>query len=164
MLGNYEPNDIKLNEEISNFNGFGISCNGADDGSIDLSVTGGTGSFTYSWTGPGNFTSSDPDISNLVPGTYNVTVTDENDCQVSAQFNITEPDELSLSASIPETNGFEISCNGANDGSIDTTVNGGTSNYTYSWTGPNGFTSSAADLSNLSPKGLFVNSYRYKWL
>ena len=33
-----------LGTKVSNFNGFGISCNGANDGSIDLSVTGGTGS------------------------------------------------------------------------------------------------------------------------
>ena len=148
-----EPDELVVSGTVSDFNGFGISCNGADDGSIDLSVTGGTANYTYSWStnnGVLNNVNS-PNQSGLSPGTYNVTVTDANGCSDSESFTITEPDELSLSASIPETNGFEISCNGANDGSIDTTVSGGTSNYTYSWTGPNGFTSSAADLSNLSP-------------
>ncbi len=45
-------------------------------GSIDLSVSGGVASFTYSWTGPGGFTASTEDISGLEYGTYTVTVTD----------------------------------------------------------------------------------------
>ena len=66
---------------------------------------------TTNSSGPGNFTSSDPDISNLVPGTYNVTVTDENDCQVSGQFIITEPDELLIEDAGLST---EIDCHGDN--------------------------------------------------
>ncbi len=51
-----------------------------NDGSIDLSATGGTAPFTYDWTGPNGFTSTDEDPANLEGGTYNVTITDDNGC------------------------------------------------------------------------------------
>src|SRR5690606_31843785 len=50
------------------------------DGSINLTISGGTPPFTYTWTGPNSFTSSTEDPSGLEPGTYNVSVTDANGC------------------------------------------------------------------------------------
>jgi len=47
-------------------------------GSVDLTVSGGIAPFTYSWTGPGGFTSTSEDISGLEYGTYTVSVTDVN--------------------------------------------------------------------------------------
>ncbi len=47
---------------------------GANNGTASVTVTGGTGSFTYLW----NTTASTPTISNLIPGTYTVTITDTN--------------------------------------------------------------------------------------
>jgi len=53
-----------------------FDCATAGGGSIDLSVAGGAGTFTYSWsTGAIN-----EDISSLIPGNYSVTVTDQNGC------------------------------------------------------------------------------------
>jgi len=49
-------------------------------GSIRLVVSGGTAPFNYSWTGPGTFTASTGELTDLVSGTYNVTVTDNNGC------------------------------------------------------------------------------------
>ena len=53
-------------------------------------------------------------------------VTDANGCTDTASFTITEPDELVATGTISNNNGFGISCNGANDGSIDLSVTGGT--------------------------------------
>lgn len=52
------------------------SNNGAQDGSIDLTVNGGFPPYEYSWKGPGGFTATTEDIANLAPGQYCVTVTD----------------------------------------------------------------------------------------
>ncbi|MCH2232700.1 MAG: S8 family serine peptidase [Crocinitomicaceae bacterium] len=54
--------------------------NGGSDGSIDITVSGGTPAYTYSWTGPGGFTSTDEDPTGLEAGNYSVTVTDANGC------------------------------------------------------------------------------------
>ena len=53
-------------------------------------------------------------------------------------MKITEPDILSITETISDYNGFQISEAGENDGSIDITVSGGTSNYSYQWSTKNG--------------------------
>lgn len=50
---------------------------GASTGSIDLTVSGGTAPYTYSWKGPNGSTFNTEDIANLPAGTYTVTVTDK---------------------------------------------------------------------------------------
>ena len=64
---------------------------------------------------------------------YSVTATDENGCLVSMEVEITQSEEMAISATWSDYTGYGVSCNGANDGSIDVTVTGGTGNYTYSW-------------------------------
>ena len=56
---------------------------GLDNGTIDLDVTAGVAPYTFSWTGPNGFSSSDEDIINLAPGEYCVTVTDQY-CGIAA--------------------------------------------------------------------------------
>ena len=143
-----EPDLLVASGVPSNYNGFEISCNGANDGFVILTVSGGATDYTYSWTGPNGYSSNQKDVSNLTPGTYNVTITDANGNKVELEFEIVEPNILQLSANLSNFNGFNVSCFSGNNGSIDLTMSGGTSNC-YSWTGPNGFTSSAADLNNL---------------
>ncbi|MCF8220304.1 MAG: gliding motility-associated C-terminal domain-containing protein [Cryomorphaceae bacterium] len=101
-----------------------VDCNGANNGSIQANVAGGTSAYTYLWSNNTNNSS----INNLAPNTYTVQVTDQNGCTINGNATITEPSILSLSASV--TNAL---CNGANNGGIDLTVTGGTSGYTYSW-------------------------------
>ncbi|MCB9332820.1 MAG: SprB repeat-containing protein [Lewinellaceae bacterium] len=101
-------------------------CNGAATGSINLTVSGGTPTYSYAWTG--GATGQNP--GNLSAGTYTVTVTDANGCTATTSATVTEPPGLSLSASANPTD-----CNGAATGSINLTVSGGTPTYSYAWTG-----------------------------
>lgn len=102
-----------------------ISCFGADDGSIIATVGGGVPNYTYTWSnGAGNVSA----ISALAPGTYSLTVTDDNVCTILATVSITEPAALILTAT-PEN----ITCNGYADGSITTSVTGGTEPYSFQW-------------------------------
>ncbi|PQB08847.1 hypothetical protein BST83_00295 [Polaribacter filamentus] len=126
-------------EIISDFNGFGISCNGAADGSINITVSGGAPGYTYAWTGPNGFSATSQDISALAPGAYRITVTDANGCSTSPEtYTITEPTALVLGGVLSNYNGFGVSGNGLSDGRIDITVTGGTTEYTYSWTSSDG--------------------------
>ncbi len=52
------------------------SCIDASDGSIDITVTGGTAPYTYSWSGPNVNSQTSQDLNTLVVGTYTVSVTD----------------------------------------------------------------------------------------
>lgn len=68
-----------------------LVCNGVNSGAIDLTVTGGTGAYTFNWNS-GQF--STEDLSGLYAGTYNFNVTDEANCQANGSITITEPDTL----------------------------------------------------------------------
>ena len=150
-----EPTALAISETISSHNGFNITCNGANDGSIDLLVSGGTSVYTYNWTtldGSG-LVADDEDQTGLGQGTYKVVVTDQNSCSIEKSFTLTEPTALGLTETISLKNGFNITCKGANDGSIDVNVTGGTSVYTYTWTTADGsgLDATAEDQTGLGP-------------
>ena len=151
-----QPTDgLSISEVVSVHNGFSITCNGANDGSIDLTVAGGAVNYTYAWTttdGSG-LDAAVADQTGLGPGTYKVVVTDNNLCTIEKAYTLTEPTALAITETVSSHNGFEITCNGANDGSIDITASGGTSVYTYSWTTADGsgLEAAVADQTNLGP-------------
>ncbi|MBI4646353.1 MAG: hypothetical protein HY738_07120 [Bacteroidia bacterium] len=64
-----QPTDISVSGTATN-----VSCNGGNDGSIDLTVSGGTPGYAYNW----NTGQISQDISGLTAGVYTVTVTDIN--------------------------------------------------------------------------------------
>lgn len=107
-------------------------CNGEENGEIELTVTGGTGAYSFEWDDAASSTTQD--LENLGAGAYSVEITDENGCELTVSATVAEPDAISASATTTqETMG--------SDGAIDLTVSGGTGNYTYEWTGPNNYTS-----------------------
>jgi hypothetical protein len=69
-----------------------LSCFGAIDGSIDITVTGGTPTYTYKW----NTGAITQDIHNLSSGVYKVTVTDEHQCTVTETLEVLEPQKLNV--------------------------------------------------------------------
>ena len=121
-----------------------VQCNGAADGSISVSASGGTPNYTYLWDdGAGQTTTT---ATNLAPGNYTVTVTDDNGCTFTTPaVTITEPTALTATA----TKVQDVQCNGAADGSISVSASGGTPNYTYLWDDGAGQTTTTA--TNLAP-------------
>ena len=69
--------------------------------------------------------------------------------------SIVEPEELILTAdAVEHEGGFEITCDGADDGVINTTIQGGVPPYTYTWTYEGNLipdTNDASDLTGLQP-------------
>ncbi|MBX7095911.1 MAG: HYR domain-containing protein, partial [Flavobacteriales bacterium] len=125
-----------------------ITCYGLSNGTIDLSVSGGTTPYSFEWiNNNGNITiAHTEDVIGLAASTYSVTVTDANGCSTSASAGITMPSAISVTNITTD-----LTCNGTNDGAIDATVSGGQSPYTYAWTYPNGGSSTNEDISSLSP-------------
>lgn len=106
--------------------GINATCFGLTNGSIQVSAQGGTGAYGYAWSNPALPNISNPAL--LGAGDYVVTITDGNNCQVSAAITITQPAALVLSA-LPRP----VTCAGDSNGSIDLSVSGGTQPYTYNW-------------------------------
>ena len=147
-----EPDSILIDLEASIVGDFNIACNDSATASIDATVTGGAGNFTFAWTGPNSFSASSEDIADLEAGTYCLEVTDQNGCTEEACINITEPPAIEITLDVLEyEGGFNISCNGAADGAISATIDGGIEPYTFSWNGPDGFTSNSLSISELAP-------------
>jgi ELWxxDGT repeat protein len=121
------------------------ACYATNNGRIYITVTGGTGTKTYNWTGPNGFTSTLQDPSNLFGGIYNVSVTDTKGCNATLTVNVIERPLASVSEVI--TN---VGCRGAFTGAIDVTTTGGSgTGFTYKWTGANGFVASTEDIAGL---------------
>ena len=97
---------------VFNQNGFNVSCNGAADGAIFASVSGGTGNFTYSLDGV-NFQASST-FSGLLAGSYTVTYKDANGCIETETLNLDEPPPLSGTASIIQ----DVDCYGFATGEL----------------------------------------------
>ncbi|HBF88284.1 MAG TPA: hypothetical protein DDX39_06540 [Bacteroidales bacterium] len=104
-----------------------ISCNGGTDGSATVTAADGTSPYTYLWSDG----QSNSIANNLLEGTYTVTITDGKNCTASTNVSIIEPDILSVSI----LSQINVSCNAGNDGSITATISGGTTPYSYNWTG-----------------------------
>jgi uncharacterized repeat protein (TIGR01451 family) len=123
-----------------------LSCFGGTDGAINLSVTGGTGSYTYDWADLMPPPAEPEDRTGLAAGQYSVTVMDANNCTATLQVSLTSPTQLQASAFIEPA-----SCFGGNNGAISLNVTGGTVGYTYAWS--NGLPSQKEQM------GLAANTY-----
>lgn len=124
-----------------------ITCNAACNGAATVTPSGGSGGYTYSWTGGAG---SSATASSLCPNTYTCTIQDGNGCSTTQTATITQPGVLSVTPT--QTN---VNCNGGASGSATATVSGGTSGYTYVWTGG----TIGAGQGTLTATGLAAGTY-----
>lgn len=119
-----------------------VSCANNSNGQVTAVVSGGTAPFNYLWdANTGGQTT--PTASNLGAGSYTFTVLDSAGCTASGVAVITEPQPLNVSLSFSNP-----VCNGYTDGTITSTIFGGTAPYTYTWSHNPGLT--AANATGLS--------------
>lgn len=146
------------------YEGEDLACFGDSNGEITLGISGVTGPYTYqlyrndSLYQEHTAQTTDRVYSGLPSGSYYVLVTDNNGCSVSTTtVNLLEPRALTTTAQRNfkvrrARNGWDVSCADATDGVLVTAISGGTipsTDYTVQWSGPNGFTSSLRELSDL---------------
>lgn len=123
--------------QVSLVNQTNVSCFGNSTGSINISVSGGTTPYVFTWSN----NQSTQNITGLPAGNYALTVVDANNCQSVFNATITQP-ASALSISITST---DASC-GGNDGTAQVTASGGTPSYSYLWSN----NTTAANVNNLS--------------
>lgn len=101
---------------------------GACDGSISVSVSGGTPPYNYSWTGSNGYTSNNQNINNLCGGNYFLILTDANGCQITLNDTIYSPIICDIDVNVIE----QVMCPGGNDGVAQIT-NGSASFQVFLW-------------------------------
>lgn len=112
-----------------------VSCNGMQDGEIELLVSGGEAPYTYNWSNGNN----GPNANGLDAGFYSVSITDALGCEFTQNYNITEPTPLVID--------YTVDCEYDNNenGMIDLNVTGGTAPYEFDWN----INENSEDLNNL---------------
>ncbi|TXB67144.1 T9SS type B sorting domain-containing protein [Vicingus serpentipes] len=125
------PDRILANANItSDYNGNDVACNGDTNGIALAQANGGQSPYSYLWSNG----QSDSIAINLGATNYQVYITDINNCVDTADITLSQPDSISETISVSSNyNGYDISCFGASDGSIDLNVLGGTSPYAFLW-------------------------------
>jgi hypothetical protein len=120
-----------------------VSCPGGSNGSLSANVTGGVAPYSYAWTN-GATTST---VSNLMAGTYVVTITDSAGCQVVGSYTVAQPAPMSIT--------FSTTPSGCSNSTGDATANvsGGTAGYTYLWS------ANAASQTTQTATGLAAGLY-----
>jgi gliding motility-associated-like protein len=127
QLGCTETVSVTITEPTgmtTSFTSSDVLCNGGNDGSATVNVSGGVTPYTYSWPLSGNTTATE---GSLFAGTYTVEVTDANGCMVVDTVIISQPNPLTLAGITTDA-----TC-GLSDGSATATPSSGTSPYTYQW-------------------------------
>jgi gliding motility-associated-like protein len=96
------------------------------NGTIDLSVSGGTGNYSYSWTPLGLSGNS---LNELAPGNYSVVVTDANGCEQTANYTVGVTGNIALSVT-PQV----VTIVAGENTQLQANVGAGVTNETYTWT------------------------------
>ncbi len=107
------------------------TCFGINDAKIETNVTGGIPfsagvPYKISWSGQNGFTTFANNITNLVPGNYNLNIVDAGGCPFSNSYTITEPVDIKVNIDVEKN----ITCFGDADGAINLSITGGTQPYT----------------------------------
>lgn len=120
-----------LNTTLVSPNGFNVTSEsinatcGQGDGAVNLTIEGGTGPFNYAWSNGAN----SPNITNLLAGTYSVSITDSGSgCTVALPNIVQNNSDITISGSITNT-----SCFNSENGAIHLSVTGSAPPFSFIW-------------------------------
>lgn len=122
-----EPDRLEMEINSVDRNGFDISCSDSADAMLISTVSGGTPPYSYRWSNNENTA----DVMDLSLGTYSLTVTDVQGCEVVDSYTTTSPAPLMMQVDFADP-----SCEGFESGSVSvSSVEGGVGSYEFSLDG-----------------------------
>ena len=123
-----------------------VSCNGAADGKITVTASGGTGNYQYSLNGGTSWSNNGGLFTGIGTLTHDVQIRDKTNTSCTFDYgSVTLTQPAVLKATVTSTN---VTCNG-NDGTATANATGGTPSYSYLWNDPSSQTVQTA--TGLSP-------------
>ena len=142
-----QPTAVVITPTITN-----ARCFGGSSGAIAISVSGGTGSISYTISPNANTKSVTSPYTGLTASTYTFTATDGNGCVKTQTAVVTQPSQIVIATPII-TN---ASCIGNSDGKIVTSASGGTGAITLGIYPSNGTQSPSGTFTGLTPISYMV--------
>jgi hypothetical protein len=126
---------IRYRKNLSNFNGYNISCFGKADGFILIDPSGSSIPLSYYWKGPDGIEFSGETLRRLTAGMYTVTITDINNCSVQDTVLLRSPGKLDMmiDPSVSRDGAFNINCAGEATGSITVSPINNVGGVRYLW-------------------------------
>ena len=129
---------VTLTPDLSDYNGFNVSCAGGADGWIQAEATGGyvpEGEYAWTWNSPSGQTVP---ADSLSVGTFTGIVTDAAGCTDSITVELTEPPALTLGTQVvSDYGGYMVSCMDGADGMVQALPSGGVPGYGFEEVGGN---------------------------
>lgn len=114
-----EPDPLRIIYEDKDITS--IRCSGERQGSIHVTVEGGTPDYIYRWdTGE-----QKADINDIAAGSYHLQVSDANGCETEENFRVTEPEVLEIDS----LHGSNPRAFDGSDGTLSVEISGGVPNY-----------------------------------
>ncbi len=145
-----DEDPISVSYTLSSYEAYNLECYGDASGSITIDTVAGNGldwrNYTFIWNGPGGFKSYVYEIDSLEAGNYPLNVFDSLNCRSDVTISLTAPDPIFVNYDSVINN----PCLNTADGAIYITPSGGELPFQFSWTGPEGFSSSEEDLQDLA--------------
>ena len=114
-----QPDPLSIESEVGN-----AACEDAQNGFIQINVSGGTAPYNYEWSTENGFDSNDANINNLYLGVYNLLITDNNNCSYETEINVSTDEAMVIDPIWTE-------CINGNDGQISANIIGGNPPYSY---------------------------------
>ena len=103
-----------------------VTCNGGNNGAINVTPTGGISPYTYNWGG--GITTQNR--TGLTAANYGLTVTDNVGCSISTSILVNQPSAIAITPTVTNA-----TCFGASTGAINLAVTGGVAPFSYAWAG-----------------------------
>lgn len=107
-----------------------VRCFGGNDGEVRVVPIGGNGDYRFLFE---SVTVEDDTKTDLISGTYNISITDKLNCSFNTTVRVDQPAEFNLTKSLSNYTGYSVRCNGLSD-SISLKLAGGTAPYSYTLT------------------------------
>ncbi|MDR1667614.1 MAG: gliding motility-associated C-terminal domain-containing protein [Bacteroidales bacterium] len=142
-----QPSPVTFDTSVLVYpSGFEIDCYGSETGQIEiLNIEGGYGTYygpyEYVWTSVNPVQQGAPTQTQLAAGSYELNIRNKRlsgYCDTTLVFTLRQPPEITVTATIPSHDGFEIACYGQKTGTIEIDVAGNYSEYQFRWDSPNG--------------------------
>jgi len=130
-----------------------VLCKGGATGSVTISGTGGTTAYQYSKNGGTTYKASGT-FGTLGAGVYTIRVKDANNCTFDQPVTISEP---AVALNVTSSSNSPVCTNATLN--LSATGTGGNGSYTYSWTGPNSFSSTSQNPSIVNPTTAASGNY-----